>query len=104
MTTAQVISLGDYLEPNFDPVLLTNSQLLGVLGYHNVPYPSSYTKPKLVQIFNDEIKAKAGKLKKERVKKENSLASDEGIIDGHSGRPLNGGTKVKHAHLASGIG
>jgi hypothetical protein len=95
LTTAQVISLGDYLESDFDPASLTNPQLLGILGYHNVNYPTPYTKPKLVQVFNDEIKAKAGKLKKERLKKEKSLASDEGIIDGHSGQPLNGGSKVK---------
>lgn len=103
LTTAQVINLGEYLEPEFDPTSLTNPQLLGVLGYHNVHYPTPYTKPKLVQIFNDEIKAKADKLKKERLKKENSLASDEGIIDGHSGQPLKGGSKVELIHSRSGI-
>lgn len=103
LTTAQVINLGEYLESDFDPVSLTNPQLLGILGYHNINYPTPYTKPKLVQIFNDEIKAKAAKLKKERLKKENSLASDEGIIDGHSGLPLNGGPKVKLTHSASGV-
>jgi hypothetical protein len=99
LTTAQVISLGEYLEPDFDPASLTNPQLLGILGYHNINYPTPYTKPKLVQVFNDEIKAKAGKFKKERLKQENSLASDEGIIDGHSGQPLNGGSKVKHLFI-----
>jgi len=101
LTTAQVINLGEYLDPDFDPTSLTNPQLLGVLGYHNVHYPTPYSKPKLVQIFNDEIKAKAGNLKKERLKKENSMASDEGIIDGHSGQPLNGGLKAPIARRAS---
>ena len=88
MTAAQVISLGEYLNTDFDPTSLTVSQLLGVLGYHNINYPTPYSKPKLVQLFNDEIKSKATKWKKERVKKENSLASDEGIIDGATGEPL----------------
>ncbi|KAF5380842.1 hypothetical protein D9615_003921 [Tricholomella constricta] len=88
MTSAQVIAVGEYLEPNFDPASLTVSQLLGVLGYHNIKYPTPYSKPKLVVVFNDEIKAKATKLKKERIKKENSIASDDGIVDGATGQPL----------------
>ncbi|KAG5643471.1 hypothetical protein DXG03_000859 [Asterophora parasitica] len=88
MTSAQVIAVGEYLEPNFDPASLTVSQLLGVLVYHNVKYPTPYSKPKLVAVFNDEIKAKAAKLKKERIKKENSIASDDGIMDGATGQPL----------------
>lgn len=96
MTAAQVIGLGEYLEADFDPALLTVSQLLGVLGYHNIPYPSPYSKPKLVQLFNAEIKAKSNKLKKERLKKESSIASEEGIVDGATGQPLR---KVTIIHL-----
>ncbi|KAG5654525.1 hypothetical protein H0H81_001166 [Sphagnurus paluster] len=88
MTAAQVIALGEYLEPSFDPASLTVSQILGILGYHNVKYPTPYSKPKLVVIFNEEIKAKATKLKKERIKKENSIASEDGIVDGATGQPL----------------
>ncbi|KAJ2916040.1 hypothetical protein MD484_g4372, partial [Candolleomyces efflorescens] len=93
LTSAQVISLGEYLEPDFNPASLTVSQLLGVLGYHNIPYPTPYSKPKLVQLFNDEIKARSTKFKKERLKKANSLPSDDGITDGITGKPLNGGKK-----------
>jgi len=93
LTSAQVIGLGEYLNPDFDPTSLTVSQLLGVLGFHNINFPSPYTKPRLVQLFNDEIKAKSAKFKKERLKKENSLASDEGITDGLTGHPI-GGRKV----------
>jgi hypothetical protein len=96
LTSAQVISLGEYLEPDFNPASLTVSQLLGVLGYHNIPYPTPYSKPKLVQLFNDEIKARSTKFKKERLKKVNSLPSDDGITDGVTGKPLNGGKKVRH--------
>src|SRR5882762_11387841 len=88
LTAAQVISLGEYLNPNFDPSSLTVSQLLGVLGFHNIQYPTPYTKPKLVQLFTDEIAAKSAKLRRERQKKEQSLASDDGITDGVTGRPI----------------
>lgn len=91
LTTAQVIAQGHYLDPDFNPASLTVSQLLGVFGYHNIQYPTPYNKPTLVKLFNDEIKAKAKKFKRERVKKDNSLASDDGITDGVTGQPLNGG-------------
>jgi hypothetical protein len=89
MTAAQIITHGEYLEPDFDPSTLTVNQLLGVFGFHNIRYPTPYTKPKLVQLFNDEIKPKIKQFKKERVKKENSLASDDGIKDAMTGRYLN---------------
>ncbi|TFK76484.1 hypothetical protein BDN72DRAFT_785421 [Pluteus cervinus] len=90
MTSAQVITLGEYLEDGFDPTKLTVSQLLGVLNYHNITYPTPYSKTKLVQLFNEELKPRASKYKKERLKRENSLASDDGITDGVTGQPLNG--------------
>ncbi|KAL4074469.1 Man1-Src1p-C-terminal domain-containing protein [Scleroderma yunnanense] len=90
LTAAQVISQVDYLDVDFDPAALTVSQLLGILAYHNVRYPTPYTKPKLVQLFLDEIKPKATKLRKERLKRENSIASDDGITDGVTGQPING--------------
>jgi hypothetical protein len=94
LTAAQVISLGEYLNPDFDPATLTISQLLGVLGFHNIRFPTPYTKPKLVQIFLDEIRPRAARFKKDRLKKENSIASDDGITDGITGRLLSGATKV----------
>src|ERR1700679_3501849 len=89
MTAAQVIALGEYLDPDFVPSSLTVNQLLGVFGFHNIRYPSPYTKPKLVQLFNDEIKPKMKQLQKDRVKKESSFASNDGIKDGVTGRFLN---------------
>lgn len=99
LTSAQVISLGDYLEPDFDPASLTVSQLLGVLGYHNIAYPTPYTKPKLIQVFNNEVRTRAKKFKKDRIKKENSIASEEGITDGITGEPLAGRSKVSLTKL-----
>ncbi|KAJ7709943.1 Man1-Src1p-C-terminal domain-containing protein [Mycena rosella] len=90
LTSAQIIGQGHYLEPDFEPASLTVSQLLGVLGYHNVVYPSPPSKPKLIALFNAEIKPKASKFKKERIKAAASIASDDGITDGHTGEPLTG--------------
>lgn len=95
MTAAQVIALGEYLDADFDPSTLTVTQLLGVFGFHNIKYPTPYTKPKLIQLFNDEIKPKTGKLKKERLKRENSTASDDGIKDGVTGKPIGDEKKVR---------
>ncbi|KAF9264714.1 hypothetical protein L218DRAFT_957919 [Marasmius fiardii PR-910] len=88
LTAAQVIALGEYLEPEFEPSTLTISQLLGILGYHNIVYPTPYSKPKLIQVFNEEVKRKASKYKKDRIRKANSIASDDGITDGLTGEPL----------------
>jgi hypothetical protein len=88
LTSAQVIALGEYLKPDFEPATLTVPQLLGVFGYHNIRYPYPYTKAKLVQTFNQEIKPNASKFRKEKLKKENSQASDDGIVDGVTGLPL----------------
>ena len=94
LTATQIISQGDYLDNDFDPNTLTVSQLLGVLTHHQIRYSTPYTKAKLVQLFLDEIKPKVVKLRKEKLKRENSLASDDGITDGLTGRPLNAETKV----------
>ena len=88
LTSAQIIAQGHYLEPDFEPGSLTVSQLLGVLGYHNIVYPTPYSKPKLIALFDAEIKPRASKFKKERLKAEASIASDDGITDGHTGEPL----------------
>ncbi|KIK95889.1 hypothetical protein PAXRUDRAFT_826550 [Paxillus rubicundulus Ve08.2h10] len=93
LTAAQIVNLGEYLNSEFDPSVLTVSQLLGVFGYHNIRYPTPHTKATLVQLFLDEIKPKATKFRRERLKRENSIASDDGITDGLTGQPLNVGTK-----------
>ena len=95
LTAAQIINVGEYLEPDFEPTSLTVSHLLGILSYHNIDYPTPYTKTKLVQVFNSEIKPRATKFKKERLKKENSIASDDGIKDGITGRPIGNRVKVR---------
>ncbi|TCD69735.1 inner nuclear membrane protein enriched at telomere/subtelomere region [Steccherinum ochraceum] len=88
LTSAEIISQGRYLDPDFDPSTLTVAQLLGVFGFHNINYPTTYTKSKLVQLFNDDVKPHAKKFSKERLSRQNSLASDDGITDGHTGKLL----------------
>lgn len=95
LTAAQIIGLGEYLNPEFEPASLTVSQLLGILGYHNIPYPTPYTKAKLVNVFNNEVQTRAAKFKKERSKIENSVPSEDGITDGVTGKPLSRKDKVR---------
>jgi hypothetical protein len=102
LTAAQIIGLGEYLNPDFDPTSLTVSQLLGILGFHNVRYPTPYTKTKLVALFNSDIKPKSAKFKKERLKKETSLASDDGIVDGITGMPVSRQQVSAHEYYVSG--
>ncbi|KAI0093624.1 Man1-Src1p-C-terminal domain-containing protein [Irpex rosettiformis] len=101
LSTSDIIARGEYLEPDFNPASLTIPHLLGILGYHGVNYPSQHSKAKLVQLFNDEIKAHSERFKKERLSRQNSQASDEGIKDGITGEALNGGRKAPRTRAAS---
>ena len=94
LNPAQLVAQGDYLKPDFDPASLTIPQLLGLFGHHNIKYPSQYNKPTLVKLFNENIKPRSKELMKERIKRENSQASEDGITDGVTGRPLNEGRNV----------
>lgn len=94
LTATEIIAQGNYLEKDFDPQSLTVSQLLGVLSFHDIPYPTPYSKPKLVQVFNNSIKPNISKFKRERSKKESSIASDDGIMDGITGEPIGANRKV----------
>ncbi|KAJ7046744.1 Man1-Src1p-C-terminal domain-containing protein [Mycena alexandri] len=100
-TSAQIIAAGHYLDPDFDPASLTVSQLLGVLGYHNIVYPSAYSKPKLIALFNSEIQPRASKFKKDRLKAQASIASDDGITDGVTGEPLTESRKAPPVRRSS---
>jgi HeH/LEM domain len=88
LTSTEVIHRGEYLEPDFDPMSLTVPHLLSILTLHAVKYPTPYSKSKLVQAFNDEIKPRIKQLKKERLKQEGSLASSHGIVDGITGESM----------------
>lgn len=85
-TTAEVINLGQYLEPDFDPTSLTIPLLFGILSYHVVKYPTSCSKRELVKLFNDNIKSRSTELRMER--NQNIGAIGEGITDGLTGAPL----------------
>lgn len=87
-TTSQIIEKGDYLKPNFDRSTLTIPHLIGILEYHQIPYPSPHTKAKLVDVFNKEIKVNSTKLHQAQPARQATLASDDGIIDGVTGIPI----------------
>ncbi|KZT11379.1 uncharacterized protein LAESUDRAFT_734247 [Laetiporus sulphureus 93-53] len=87
-TPAELINSGSYLDPKFDPYSLTIQQILGIFGYHNIKYPSQYTKGKLVLIWEEELKPQIDKFKKERQQEENRKASNRGIKDGATGKLL----------------
>jgi hypothetical protein len=84
-TTSQIISLGQYLDADFDPTSLTVPQILGILLYHKVKYPTRYSKKELVHIFNSKIKPRSAVFKNERITQENVTGSNDGIEDGLTG-------------------
>ncbi|THH03811.1 hypothetical protein EW145_g5989 [Phellinidium pouzarii] len=87
-TTSQIIALGDYLKPDFDAKSLTIPHLIGILAYHQVQYPSQHNKAKLIDIFNGEIKVNSARLRKQRLERQETLASEDGIVDGVTGVPI----------------
>lgn len=95
MTATQVIEQGEYLQPDFDPASLTIPQLLGVFSFHEVKFPSRYTKEKLVQTFNDTLKPRVPQLLQDRLSRQHSPASDHGITDGRTGRPIRKASSVR---------
>ncbi|KAI5123291.1 hypothetical protein M0805_009312 [Coniferiporia weirii] len=87
-TTSQIIAKGDYLQSDFDAKTLTIPHLIGILAYHQVQYPSQHNKAKLVEIFNTDIKAHGGRLRRQRLERQETLASEDGIVDGVTGVPI----------------
>lgn len=88
-TTTQLIEQGNYLQPDFDPSTLTIPHIIGILAYHQIKYPSQANKAALIKIFNNEIKANHAVLLRQRIIKQEISASDNGIIDGVTGIPIN---------------
>ena len=84
-TTSQIIASGDYLQPDFDARSLTIPHLIGIFAYHQVIYPSQHNKAKLLEIFDKEIKKKGKTLMKQRLERQETLASEDGIVDGVTG-------------------
>lgn len=89
-TSAEIIAAGAYLEDDFDPNTLKVAHLSNILHYHHIPYQTPALKSKLVQIFRDQITARAPQLRLERDEVASSQASDRGIRDGITGRQING--------------
>ena len=98
LTAMQVIDRGKYLDKNFESKSLTVPQLLGILGHHDIPFPSKYNKTTLLGLFNDNIAAKSSYLKQQEQQRKQSFPSDCGIVDGLTGEPIgkhNGNRRVR---------
>jgi hypothetical protein len=93
LCATEVIKEGSYLEKDFEFHRLTVAQLLGIFNYHDVQYPTKFTKAVLCMLFKKEIRDKAHKLKRER--NQNTVANNEGIVDGLTGIPVNLKEKVR---------
>ena len=87
-TTSQIIASGDYLQPEFDAKSLTIPHLIGIFAYHQVSYPSQPKKAELLEVFEKEIKKKGKTLMKQRLERQETLASEDGIVDGMTGAPI----------------
>ncbi|OCK80118.1 sister chromatid separation protein-like protein [Lepidopterella palustris CBS 459.81] len=55
-----------YLDPDFDPSSLKVPQLRSILVAHDIQYPSSANKPKLVELFNEHIAPQASTILRAR--------------------------------------
>ncbi|KAG8960307.1 inner nuclear membrane protein enriched at telomere/subtelomere region [Tulasnella sp. 419] len=89
LTTAEIIEMGEYLEPNFNPMALTMPQIQGILINHKISYPPHHNKAKLVQIFNEEFKPRAAEFRRERDAALKKSPSGKGIVDGVTGHAVN---------------
>lgn len=87
-TTSQIIAKGDYLQATFDPTTLTIPHLVGIFAFHQVAYPSQHNKAKLVEIFEREIKGRSELLRKQRLERQETAASGDGVFDGVTGDPV----------------
>ena len=88
LATSQIIAKGEYLQPSFDPKSLTIPHLIGIFAYHGVAFPAQHNKAKLVEIFNENIKKNAPNLMKQRLERQETMASEDGILDGVTGNPI----------------
>ena len=98
LTSTQVVEKGDYLQPGFNPASLTVSQLLGVLSFHEIKFPTPYNKGKLIETFNSALKPQLARLLKDRRLRQCSLASTDGIVDGSTGQPIKEARSVRPMH------
>ena len=87
-TTSQIIGKGDYLLPDFDPKTLTIAHLIGIFAYHQISYPPQHNKAKLVELYNEKIKKNGVTLRKQWQERQETLASEEGVVNGVTGSPV----------------
>ncbi|KAF5594438.1 SRC1-regulation of cohesion (splice variant I) [Fusarium pseudocircinatum] len=77
----------DYLEEGFDPRSVTVPRLRSILVTHNVEYPATAKKARLVELVEDHVLAQAPKLRAQRAR---AKRSSMGIVN--AGSPEDNGT------------
>ncbi|KDQ18503.1 hypothetical protein BOTBODRAFT_28875 [Botryobasidium botryosum FD-172 SS1] len=93
--SADVLEAAEYLEDDFNPNTLKVANLMNVLHYHGVHYSPASTKPKLVALFKEHITPHAAELRRQRLERTSSQASDRGIRDGITGRQINDSSDIE---------
>ena len=58
----------EYLTPGFDPTSLTVPRLRAIFVSHDIQYPASAKKAQLIQIFNDQLVPRSGRLRAARTR------------------------------------
>ncbi|KAG8879542.1 inner nuclear membrane protein enriched at telomere/subtelomere region [Tulasnella sp. 332] len=86
-----IIDRGDYLNPQFDPSTLQVAQFRGLFTYHRIPYPATGKKIDYVNVFNTYLKPRIPEFRKARENALRKEPSDDGIVDGVTGRRVGGG-------------
>ncbi|KAG8874645.1 inner nuclear membrane protein enriched at telomere/subtelomere region [Tulasnella sp. 331] len=86
-----IIDRGDYLNPQFDPSTLQVAQFRGLFTYHRIPYPATGKKIDYVNVFNTYLKPRIPEFRKARENALRKEPSDDGIVDGVTGRLVGGG-------------
>lgn len=93
LSSTEVIQDGTYLDEGFDPKTLTVAQLGGVLSHHGIiVLDRNRQKGNLLDIWKTGITDLGEKLRHERWRNKQIVASREGILDGLTGEPIENST------------
>ncbi|KAG8981693.1 inner nuclear membrane protein enriched at telomere/subtelomere region [Tulasnella sp. JGI-2019a] len=94
VSSQTIIDRGEYLEPEFDANTLQIPQMRGLFMYHRVPLPPGTRKVDYVNQFNALLRPRQAELKRERENALRKEPSDDGIVDGMTGRRIGGGAAL----------
>lgn len=75
----------DYLQDGFDPSTITVPRLRSILVTHNVNYPATAKKQRLIDLFNEHVAPKAPRILEEKAK---LRRTSKGIVNADEPPPL----------------